>query len=184
MMMIYSELKKWLEENQIDYIEKDSTESYKVPDPQNILQRRFTFLAPKKIENRELKKLTIVSNNGKMNLDLIFYKNEEQYDFEDIVFGRFYFEFGSIIDHDSFVDLIDIVQSIITNKMKILSVSYADTGEWILDHRFDMSDPEEQLQFNRYMARVDKKKCHPYIRKGSMMHEIYDWNTYDCIVRD
>ena len=68
--------------------------------------------------------------------------------------------------------------------MKILSVSYADTGEWILDHRFDMSDPEEQLQLNRYMARVDKKKCHPYIRKGSMMHEIYDWNTYDCIVRD
>lgn len=183
--MIYTKLKLWLEENGIEYIETDYMEPYETRDPQNNIQKRFKFLAPKKTVDREYKKLTIASNNGKMNLDVVFYKDGESYYIDDVYFGKYDFEFWHEDECDlTWIELMDIIQSIMNGELKFRIVSRADTGAWISDRDFDLSDPEDRQDFNKYMESSDNKSVHPYIRKGPMKHEIYDWNSYDCFVRE
>ncbi len=155
------------------------------------------WLSNKEFENAYLKNargikvatIVIISNNKHKNLTLQFYEKNNEFEFDDLLFGSWFFEmfdYNPEMLADDLVRNIDFVMS--GNAMVIDSYKICNgRKKWYSDSIFNMSDDEDvsdKIGFEETLARIEQKKSFLKTLFGvKMQYDIYDWNTYQSIVK-
>ena len=132
--------------------------------------------------------LIVQSNNGKKHIELEFEEKNGEFVFWDLWFGDFCFEYFAGDASEDVSYLLEEIQEIMQGKHTVIMVTNPKTKRWIADAQFDRSDPEDdwfgEIGFQRMMKRIRKKRTIWGRLFGSKRsYEIYDWNTYQCIVK-
>lgn len=187
--MTLTEMKAWLDENGIEY--KEETYSYsgemKEPETPSFFSRLFA-VEPLYKSGKEL---IIESKNGKRNLELSFGRDNTNYIFTLMMFGNYLFD----IDEEDFniEEAAELVRSVIQGNKKFIceyGEDFADDDISDNDECFDMADPKERDAFHRKVDRIRNvnqgmlNKVIKFLYQVPKKYEIYDWNTYECIVRE
>ena len=84
--------------------------------------------------------------------------------------------------------MIEEIQRIMKGNCTIINVTNPKTKRWIADAQFDRNDTDDDLfgeiGFQKAMKRIRKKKTFFDRLFGfNRKYEIYDWNTYECIIK-
>ena len=130
--------------------------------------------------------LIIYSQNGKRHIELEFEEKDGDFVFWDLWFGEFCLEyFNCNISAD---DLLDEIRQMMMGTRGVIIKNNAKNNRWIADAQFDLDDDDDDLfgkrGFEKNVKKIRKKKS--FIEKLlgiSHIYEIYDWNTYECIVK-
>ena len=130
--------------------------------------------------------LIIYSQNGKRHIELEFEEKDGDFFFWDLWFGEFCLEyFNCNISAD---DLLDEIRQMMMGNRGVIIKNNAKNNRWIADTQFDLDDDDDDLfgkrGFEKAVKNIRKKKS--FIEKLlgiSHIYEIYDWNTYECIVK-
>ncbi len=130
--------------------------------------------------------LIIHSANGKKHIELQFEKKEKEYVFWDLWFGDFCFEYFEY-DEDG-KSLIEHICEIMEGNQVFIVVNNPKTKRWIADAQYDKADSDDdmfgEVGFQKALTKIRKKKTFFERMFGfSRSYEIYDWNTYECIVK-
>lgn len=155
------------------------------------------WLKNKEFENasfknaREMKVATIVimSNNKHKNLILQFYEKNNEFEFDDMLFGAWFFEMFDYNPDMLVDDLLHNIEFVMSGNAMVID-SYKichGTKKWYSDAIFNMSDDEnvsDKLGFEKALARIEQKKSFLKTLFGvKMYYDIYDWNTYRNVVK-
>ena len=114
------------------------------------------FPYTKKAKEHKFYALIIQSNNGKRHVELEY--------------------------------LIEEIQRIMKGNCTIINVTNPKTKRWIADAQFDRNDTDDdmfgEMGFQKAMKRIRKKRTFFERLFGfRRSYEIYDWNTYERIVK-
>ena len=100
-----------------------------------------------------------------------------------LIFSRKYFNCNINAD-----DLLDEIRQMMMGTRGVIIKNNAKNNRWIADTQFDLDDDDDDLfgkrGFEKNVKSIRKKKS--FIEKLlgiSHSYEIYDWNTYERIVK-
>ena len=146
------------------------------------------FPCTKKSKTHKFYALIIPSNNGKKHIELEFEENNGKFVFWDLWFGDFCFEYFSGDADEDCSYLIEEIQEIMKGYHTVINVTNPVTKRWIADAQFDRNDTDDdifgEIGFQKAMKRIRKKKTFFDRLFGfNRKYEIYDWNTYECIIK-
>jgi len=146
-----------------------------------------SFAYTKKAKEHKFCALIILSENGKKHIELEFEEKNGDYVFWDLWFGDFCFEYFTATPVDDSV-MMDDIQQIMMGKRTIINVTNPVTKRWIFDAQYDRNDTDDdmfgEIGFQNAMKRIRKKKTlFDNLFRFSRCYEIYDWNTYECIIK-
>ena len=130
--------------------------------------------------------LIIMSNNGKKNIELQFNAIENEFRFEELHFGDYSFEMFDYNEEMLANDLLDRIQDIQCGNFTIIVANNLKSESWIGDACFDLNDDDlfGKPGFERAMKRIQKPKgLISKLLKSGKQYEIYDWNSYQCIIK-
>ncbi len=140
----------------------------------------------KKTKEHEFCALTVQSNNEKKHIELLFKEKNGEYVFWDLFFGEFSFEYFSDDADDDCSYLVEEIQEIMKGYRVFIVVTNPRIKRWTADAQFDRSDSIDEINFQKAMKRIRKKRTLREILFGSIFkfcYEIYDWNTYERIIK-
>ena len=130
--------------------------------------------------------LIIYSQNGKRHIELEFEEKDGDFVFWDLWFGEIcleYFNYNISVD-----DLLDEIRQMMMGNRGVIIRNNAKNNRCIADAQFDLDDDDDDLfgkqGFEKAVKSIRKKKS--FIKKLlgiSNNYEIYDWNTYEHIVK-
>lgn len=131
--------------------------------------------------------LIIHSNNGKNHIYLEFEERNGEYVFWDLWFGDFCFEYFCY-DTEDCSHLVEDIQEIMMGNSTIIITTNPTTNQWLYDKHFDRKDLDDdmfgEIGFQKAMKRIRKKKTFfEKLFRVNRCYEIYDWNTYECIIK-
>ncbi|MGM9642084.1 MAG: hypothetical protein ACI3XI_02630 [Eubacteriales bacterium] len=146
------------------------------------------FPYTKKSKAHRFYALIIPSSNGKKHIELEFEEKNGEFVFCDLWFGAFSFEYFSGEAEEDCSYLIEEIQELMKGKRTIISVTNLKTRRWIADAQFDRDDTDDdmfgEIGFQKAMRRIRKKKTFfECLFRFGRKYEIYDWNTYECIIK-
>lgn len=125
--------------------------------------------------------MVIRSNNGKKDIELQFNASGDSFHFEELHFGDFGYEmFGCASE------LLDRINEIKSGSFTVIIANDIKKKRWLGDACFDLSDDDafDKPGFEKTMKRIQKPKGFASkLIKSKKQFEIYDWNTYQCIVK-
>lgn len=125
--------------------------------------------------------MVIRSNNGKKDIELQFNAVDSGFRFEELRFGDFDYEmFGCA------TELLDRINEIKSGSFTVIVANDIKKKRWLGDACFDLNDDDAfgKSRFEKTMKRIQKPKG--FISKlfnTKKQYEIYDWNTYQRIVK-
>ena len=132
--------------------------------------------------------LEISSNNHHKNIGLQFVdkNNDGNYSFLDLYFGQYFYELFDCQEEFLPRSIIDEIETIVSNDCMIIVTNDLKKGKWVSDQIFDKKETDGfgLPGFEKAMKRIHEKKN--WIAKlfgFKMQYEIYDWNTYQCIIK-
>ena len=146
----------------------------------------FTYL--KNAEEYQVKVLVATSNNKQKNIELQFIDecNDGNYTFVDLYFGEYFYELFDCQKEVLRQAIIDEINSIILNNV-IIIVSYDLSKEkWCGDVIFDKTknDVLGLPYYEKVLRQIkEKKRFFSKLFGSKMQYEIFDWNTYQCIIK-
>ena len=180
--MTLSQAKELLKLNFIPFIEMEFASEV------DFLNHISQFPNTKNAKEHKFYALIIQSNNGKKHIELEFEEKDGEYVFWDLWFGDFCFEFFSGDADEDCSYLIEEIQSIQKGNCTIINVTNPKTKRWIADAQFDCNDTDDdmfgKIGFQKAMKRIRKKRTFFKRMFGfRRSYEIYDWITYECIVK-
>ncbi len=179
--MTLSEVKILLSENNIDFdvceYENEATYWHHIS--------LFPYI--KISRNCRVTTLIIVSINKKKNIELQFNDVGNEFRFEELYFGDFCFEMFDYNEEMLADDLLDQIKEIQSGNFVVIVANDLKNKRWLGDACFNPNDDDDifgQQGFEKTMARINKKKGFlARLFKSRTQYEIYDWNTYQCIVK-
>lgn len=125
--------------------------------------------------------MVIRSNNGKKDIELQFNAVGDGFRFEELCFGDFGYEmFGCA------TELLDRINEIKSGSFVVIVANDIRKKCWLGDACFDMNDDDAfgKPGFEKAMKRIKKPKgLISKLFNTQKQYEIYDWNTYQCIVK-
>ena len=131
--------------------------------------------------------LVVKSNNGKKNIEIQFNENNGDFYFEDLRFGGYCFELFDIKEEILAETLIDDILQIQKGKLIVIEAYNLNKGCWSGDAIFDINDDDDifgKRSFKKAISRLQKPKgLLSKIFGSKMQYDIYDWNTYQSIVK-
>ncbi len=151
---------------------------------------RHSMLFPYVKHSKSCKVFVIViqSKNGHVNLELQFNMENGTLELYDLHFGGYSHELFNCDEEIIQKEIIDTISEITSGKMKIITVNDLKAKRWLEDICFDTSDSGDDMfgmpGFQKAMKKIQKKKS--FLAKAFKLqtqYEIYDWNTYECIVK-
>jgi hypothetical protein len=131
--------------------------------------------------------LTIASNNGKKNIELQFNEVNDDFVFVDLMFGDYCFELFDHAEETLATELVKIINKIKSGRLAVIVKNNIKKKRWLGDATFDLDDDDELLGkqgFEEVKQMI--KKSRGFISKlfkPQIQYEIYDWNSYDCIMK-
>ncbi|MBQ8783367.1 MAG: hypothetical protein IJZ57_06300 [Clostridia bacterium] len=180
-MMTLTEAKELLNKNNIAFnlLEFENETEY--------FHHSFMFPYTKSARSDKVTAIVIESNNGKKNIELQFNEIDGVYQFEEMLFGEFCYEMFNYNEEMLADDLIHNIKEIKTGNLTVIVLNDIKNHRWLSDARFDLSDDDEgfgKTGFQKAMKKIEKPKSFlSKINKSKFQYEIYDWNTYHCIIK-
>ena len=150
---------------------------------------RHTMLFPytKNAKNCKVVALIIKSNQGRMNIELQFNKTANDFIFEELRFGGFCFEMFDYQEEMLADDLLDRIKEITNGNFTVIIKNDLKNKKWLADACFDLDDDDDAFGrqgFEQAIQRIRQPKGFiSKLLKSKLQYEIYNWNTYDCIVK-
>ena len=131
--------------------------------------------------------LIIKSNQGRMNIELQFNKTANDFIFEELRFGGFCFEMFDYQEEMLADDLLDRIKEITNGNFTVIIKNDLKNKKWLADACFDLDDDDDAFGrqgFEQAIQRIRQPKGFiSKLLKSKLQYEIYNWNTYDCIVK-
>lgn len=179
--MILDDAKVLLTENNIPFemVEYENEKAY----------WHHTMLFPYTKNAKPCKVLVFVvkSNNGEKNIELQFNENNGALYFEELRFGGHCFELFDIQEEILAETLIDNIVQIQKGKVTVIEANNLNKRCWSGDAIFDIDDEDDvfgKRGFEKAILHIQKPKgLLSKIFGSKMQYEIYDWNTYQSIVK-
>lgn len=175
-MMTLEEAKKLLKANSIPFeiCEFETEKEY--------LEHLALFPNTKKAKPYKVIAIIIRSENGKKDIELQFYKTDETFFFEDITFGEYDYEMfdynKEMLEHD----LLEIITEIRQGKHTVITANDIKKKRWLCDACYDTD--EERTELNESLQHIHRPKgLFAKLVKSKIQYEIYNWNTYQCIIK-
>ena len=131
--------------------------------------------------------IVIKSNNGEKNIELQFNEKNGLFYFEELRFGGYNFELFDIKEEMLVETLIDIIGQIQKGKLTVVEANNLNKRCLSGDAIFDLDDEADFLGkrgLEQAILQIQKpKRLFSKIFGSKMQYEIYDWNTYQNIVK-
>ncbi len=150
---------------------------------------RHIALFPKTSKAKPCKVVSIVilSNNQKKNIELQFNDTTNGFVFEELWFGEYSFEMFDTQEEYLASEIISSVLEIIQCKCVFISANDLKNKRWLGDAVFDYEDTDDLFGNAGYQKALRKieapKKIFSKIFGARTQYEIFDWNTYRCIIK-
>lgn len=147
----------------------------------------ITFSVYEKAEFRKVKVIVVKSNTARQNIELQFIETNGIFVFKDLYFGDYCFEFFDVRKEILATELISTVNKIQKGKTIVIVANNLKKKRWIGDAIFDLNNDDDLFGKHGYekaMQRINKpRKLFGKLFKSKVQYEIYDWNSYRCIVK-
>ena len=131
--------------------------------------------------------LIIRSNNGRNDIELQFNAVDSTFHFEELRFGSYGFEMFDCNEEMLADDLLDRIKEIQSGNFVVIIANDLKNRRWLGDACFDLNDEDDAFGrqgFEKAMRQINKPKgLLSRLLKTQKQYEIYDWNTYRCIVK-
>ena len=132
--------------------------------------------------------LIIKSDNGQKHIALEFIdqNNDGNYTFYDLYFGQYFYELFDCEEEHLSKSILDEINSIISNNVVVIVGNDLKNGKWLWDSIFDKNENDGfgLPGFEKAMQRIKKPKNFlSKLKRSKKQYEIYDWNTYQCIIK-
>ena len=130
--------------------------------------------------------LIISSNNGKKNIELQFNAVDGVFLFEELHFGDFCFEMFDYKEEMLANALLNHINEIKDGAFSVIVANDLKNKRWLGDSCFNLKDNDDlfgKRGFEKEIQRINKPKAFiSKLLKTEKQYEIYDWNTYQCII--
>ena len=179
--MTLNAAKKLLSENNIvfDVCEYENETAY--------WHHRALFPYTKNARNCKVATLIIASNNKKKSIELQFNDMGNGFRFEELSFGDYCFEMFDYNEEMLSDDLLDRIKEIQSGSFVVIIVNDLKNRRWLGDACFDLNDNDDAFGrqgFEKAIEWINKsKRLLSRLFRTQKQYEIYDWNTYQCIVK-
>lgn len=179
--MTLSEAKELLIENNISFelLEFENETEY--------FHHSILFPYTKKARSNKVIAIVMESKNGKKNIELQFNEIDGVYRFEEMRFGEFCYEMFDYNEEMLAEDLIHNITEIKKGILIVIVLNDIKNQRWLADACFDLSDDDEEfgkMGFQKAMKKIEKPKSFlEKLKKSKIQYEIYDWNTYQYIIK-
>ena len=175
------EAKKLLTENDLVFEVSD------FEDEATYWHHTMLFPYTKNARNCKVLALIITSNNGKKNIELQFNAVDDDFLFEELRFGDFCFEMFDYKEEILANDLLNHINEIKGGTFSVIVANDLKNQRWLGDSCFDLKD-EDDLLGKPGFEKAIQQICAPKsfiskLLKTNKQYEIYDWNTYQCIIK-
>ena len=148
---------------------------------------KMLFPYTKNARNCKVTTLVIVSKNKKKNIELLFNYVDNEFCFEELCFGDYSFEMFDYNEEKLPNDLQDRIKEIQSGNFVVIIANDLKNRRWLGDAGFDLSDNDDAFDrqgFEKAMRRINKPKgLFSRLFRTQKQYEIYDWNSYQCIVK-
>lgn len=179
--MTLNDAKILLSENNIDF------DVYEYENEAAYWHNIALFPYIKNARNCKVITLTIVSNNEKKNIELQFNATGEEFHFEELWFGDYSFEMFDYNEEMLADDLLDHIKEIQSGNFVVIIANDLKNRRWLGDACFYLNEDDDAFGrqgFEKAMERINKpKRLVSRLFRIQKQYEIYDWNTYQCIVK-
>lgn len=179
--MTLSEAKALLIENNIKF------ELLEFRNEAEYLQHSILFPYIKKARPNKVIAIVIKSKNGNKNIELQFNEVDGVYKFEEMRFGEFCYEMFDYNEEMLVRDLIHNITEIKKGTLIVIVLNDIKHQRWLADACFDLSDDDDEfgkIGFQKAMSKINKPKSFlSKLKKSKLQYEIFDWNSYRCIVK-
>lgn len=131
--------------------------------------------------------IIIKSNNGNKNIELQFNSADDVFCFEELRFGDYWYEMFDYNERMLADDLINTISEIKQGNLLVIVMNDLKKQRWLADSCFDLSDDDDVFGkpgFQKALQQIKKSKgLLAKLLKSKKQYEIYDWKSYQCIVR-
>ncbi len=131
--------------------------------------------------------LIILSKNEKKNIELQFNSTGNEFIFEELRFGDYAFEMFDYNEEMLADDLLNHIMEIQSGNFVVITSTDLKKRNGHGDVSFDLNDDDDifgRPAFEKAMELIQKPKgLISRLLKIQMQYEIFDWNTYQCIVK-
>ncbi len=146
------------------------------------------FPYEKKAKSCKVNSLIILSNNGKTNIELQFNETDDAYVFHDVWFGEYAYELFDCEEKFLGEEIITIISEAKSGNIRIVVINDLKHRRWCGDEIFDVQDNQDKWFGNKGFEKTVTKILKPKrfldkLLKTKYQYEIYDWNSYRCIVK-
>ena len=148
-----------------------------------------TMLFPNTKNAKPCKVIAIIirSNNGKKDIELQFNAVGDVFLFKELWFGDYCYEMFDCNEDMLADDLIHKILEIKQDNLIMIILSDIRKKRWLADACFDLSDNNDNFGkpgFQKAMKRINRpKSLFSKLLRVKKQYEIYDWNSYQCIVK-
>lgn len=131
--------------------------------------------------------LVIRSNNGKKHIELQFNSTPDGWMFEELWFGGYSYEMFDTSEEALPTELVENISNTMKNKLVFIECYDLKKKKWCGDAVFDCTDQDEifgKPGFQKAMGRIGEQKgFFAKLLRTKKQYEIFDWNSYQCIVK-
>ena len=180
--MTLSDAKELLKEQSIPYEKREykSEEEY--------WHHTMLFPYTKKAKPCKVIAIIIKSNNGKKDIELQFNEADDGFRFEELWFGEFSYEMFDYSEEILESGLLERISNIMQGKTAVIIANDIKNKRWLGDAGFDRSDDSDDTfgepGYQKAIRRIQRKKgLFAKIFQSKTQYEIYDWNSYKCIIK-
>ena len=179
--MTLFEAKKLLTENDLAF------EISEFEDEATYWHHTMLFPYTKNARNCKVLALIISSNNRKKNIELQFNAVDDDFLFEELRFGDFCFEMFDYKEEMLANDLLKHINKIKGGAFSVIVANDLKNKKWLADSSFDLKDDDDLFGkhgFEKAIQQIHAPKGFiSKLLKTNKQYEIYDWNTYQCIIK-
>lgn len=174
------QVKKLLQTNSIPF------EEYEFENEADFLKHISSNPYTKNTKTSKFYALIIYSKNGKRHIELEFEEKDGDFVFWDLWFGEFCLEYFNCNIRSDY--LLDEIRQMMMGNRGVIIKSSTKNNRWIADAQFYLDDYDDDSFGKRGFEKAVKsiRKNKSFIEKLlgiSHIYEIYDWNTYERIVK-
>lgn len=131
--------------------------------------------------------LVIHSSNHIKHIELQFNDTPDGWKFEELRFGGYSYEMFDTLEEFLPTEIIENISEIMQNKLAFIEGNDLKKKMWCGDAVFDYTDDDEffgKHGFQESVRHIEQKKSFwAKLFRTRMQYEIYDWNTYRCIIK-
>lgn len=176
--MTLSEVKELLNNNHIKFNQSE------FENQKEFLNHISAFQYTKYSNPNKIIVLIIESNNGHTNIELEFEYDNNGFIFIDLFFGEYCCEMFDTLNNFLPEEILTCIHDFMSGKFSIITINDIKNKRWLSDMCFDLNDEEDKVNFEKRIKKIRKSKGHiSKLFKFKTQYEIYDWNTYQCIIK-